>query len=125
MRRPVWLAAGVALGVGGTLWAEQRVRRGVRQAVAKLSPDQMAAGARDSVRLLGDRVRGAVDAGRAEAARREDELWDELEGRRAPTPLRPTTAARPTTTARPASARRPARRAPSGSGMWEGRGEHR
>lgn len=88
MRRPMWLAAGVALGVGGTLWAEQRVRRGVRQAVAKLSPDQVAAGARDSVRQLGDRVRVAVDAGREERARREDELWEELEGWQSPSPGR-------------------------------------
>jgi hypothetical protein len=89
MRRPVWLAAGVAVGVGGTLWAEQRVRKGVRQAAARLSPDQVTAGARTSVRRLGDRVRVAVDTGREERARREEELWAELGGRREGAPGRP------------------------------------
>jgi hypothetical protein len=74
MRRPVWLAAGVALGVGGTLWAERRVRT----AVARLTPEQVAAGARDSVRQLGGRVRSAVEAGREARSAREEELWEEL-----------------------------------------------
>ena len=64
MRRPVWLAAGMALGVGGTLWAEQRVRRAARRAAGRLAPEQVAADARQSVRQVGDRVRAAVDAGR-------------------------------------------------------------
>lgn len=88
MKRPMWMAAGVALGVGGTLWAERRVRKGVHQVVAKVSPEHVAAGARDSARQLGERMRAAVDAGREERARREEELWEEIEGRTTPDPRR-------------------------------------
>ncbi|HEX3946156.1 MAG TPA: hypothetical protein VHW47_00560 [Acidimicrobiales bacterium] len=91
MKRPFWLATGVVLGVSGTLWAEQRVRRGVEQAVARLAPNAVANEAVESVRQLGDRVRGAVVAGRQERDRREAELWEELESRH-PQPLRPGTA---------------------------------
>ena len=91
MRRPVWLAAGVALGVGGTLWAEQRVRRVVRQATVRLSPEHVAGGAVDSVRQVGDRVRQAVDAGRQARAQREEELWAEMSTDRSLPPARRTT----------------------------------
>ncbi len=79
MKRPFWLGTGVVLGVAGTLWAEQRVRRAVDQTVAKLTPTHMATEAAQSVRQLGDRVRAAVEEGRQERARREAELWDELD----------------------------------------------
>jgi hypothetical protein len=75
--RPLWLAAGVAVGVGGTLWAERRVRR----AVDRLTPESVAAGAGRSVRRLGDRVQAAVAAGREARDRREEELWADLGGR--------------------------------------------
>jgi len=88
MKRPMWMGAGVLLGVGGTLWAERRVRKGVQHVVAKVSPDSVAAGARDSARQLGERMRAAVDAGREERARREEELWEEIEGRTTPDPRR-------------------------------------
>ncbi len=80
MRRPLWLAAGAALGVGGTLWAERRLRR----AAERLTPPSLAAEAGRSVRRLGDRVQAAVAAGREERERREAELWAELGER--PTP---------------------------------------
>jgi hypothetical protein len=88
MGRPTWLVAGVALGIGGTLWAEQRVRRGVQQAVARLSPDNVAAEALGSVRQFGDRVRVAVDTSREARARREDELLKEINARRSTPPVR-------------------------------------
>jgi len=81
MKRPFWLATGVVAGVAGTLWAEQRVRRAVDQAVAKLTPNHVANEAVQSVRDLGGRVRAAVDEGRQERARREAELWEELDDR--------------------------------------------
>jgi hypothetical protein len=110
MRRPTWLAAGVVLGVGGTLWAEQRLRRRVRQAVQRLSPEQVAGGAVDSVRQLGDRVRVAVETGRQERERRETELRDDLADRWAPRHARP-------------PARRPVTSAPAGA--WGRRAERR
>ncbi len=94
MKRPIWMAAGVVLGVGGTLWAERRVRKGVQQVVAKVSPEHMAAGARDSARHLGERMRAAVAVGREERARREEELWEEIEGRTTPEPRRSATLGR-------------------------------
>jgi len=75
MRRPLWLAAGAALGVGGTLWAERRLRR----VAERLAPPSLATEAGKSVRRLGDRVQAAVAAGREERERREEELWAELE----------------------------------------------
>ncbi len=78
MRRPAWLAAGVVIGVGGTLWAEQRVKRAVRQAAERVSPENLALGALASAREVGDRVREAVAVGRQERVRREDELWREV-----------------------------------------------
>lgn len=84
MRRPVWLGAGVALGVGGTLWAQQRVRRGVRKAVDRLTPEHVAAGARESVRDLGARVRAAVETAQEVKVSREAELWEELGARGRP-----------------------------------------
>ena len=38
MKRPLWLGAGVAIGVSGTLWAELRLRRWGRRAMAALGP---------------------------------------------------------------------------------------
>jgi hypothetical protein len=113
MRRPIWLAAGVALGVGGTLWAEQRVRRAARQAAARFAPTHVAAGARQSVLQMGDRVRSAVDAGREARAAREAELWDELEARNGPPPVREVT---PPRTARAAALGRAAGAARAGGG---------
>ncbi len=101
MRRPVWLAAGMALGVGGTLWAEQRVRRAARRAAGRLAPEQVVAGARQSVRQVGDRVRSAVDAGREARATREAELWDEFGARAGPPAVVAGTRPRPRRAGRP------------------------
>lgn len=73
MRRPAWLAAGLAIGIGGTLWAEQRVRRRVRQMSDRLRPSGLVDGARG-------RVRAAIDAGQTERRQREDELRRDLDG---------------------------------------------
>lgn len=78
IRRPLWLGAGVAIGVGTTLWAEQQVRRRVRRAVDLLSPMVAGSEALDAARAMGGRVRDAVDAARAERLRHEAELWHRL-----------------------------------------------
>lgn len=78
MRRPLWLAAGMAVGVGGTLWAEQRVRRQVRRLSDAVAPTRLAAGARAAAQGTGARVRNAVEAGRDEKVRRQAELWRDL-----------------------------------------------
>jgi hypothetical protein len=79
MGRPAWLAAGVVLGVGGTLWAEKRVRRAVRQVADHLTPSHMVGDAAASARAVGARVREAVASAREERARREAELRRELD----------------------------------------------
>jgi hypothetical protein len=75
MRRTWWLATGAALGAGGTLWVEHQVRQRLQAARERLSPQGLAAGARESVQGAADRLRAAVEAGRQERVRREDELW--------------------------------------------------
>lgn len=93
VKRPMWLAAGLVIGAGGTLWAERRVRAGARRLMDRLSPEHVTAGSWGTARKLGGRVREAVDAGRAERGRREEELWQELGARLGPpadrSPLRP------------------------------------
>lgn len=82
MRRTVWLLTGVAIGAGGTLWAEQRLRRTVRQAADRLTPDHVVAETLEGARRLGDRLGAARGAGRRAAQDREEELWQELAARR-------------------------------------------
>jgi hypothetical protein len=78
MRRMVWLGTGAALGAGGTLW----VRRRVGKVADRLRPSSIAVSATAGVdrrrREVVGRVRGAVESGRLEARRREDELWSDL-----------------------------------------------
>ncbi|HLG68545.1 MAG TPA: hypothetical protein VKV36_11845 [Acidimicrobiales bacterium] len=78
MGRPAWLGAGVALGVGGTLWVEKQVRRRLRRAARRLGGDGLVGGARASVGQLGWRLRDALESGRAERDRRAAELFGEL-----------------------------------------------
>jgi hypothetical protein len=80
MKRPIWLATGVAIGVGGTLWAEQRVRRTLRQTAERLTPQHAATQARDKAAATGERLRAAVAEARRTRAEREAELWADLDG---------------------------------------------
>lgn len=75
IRRPMWLGAGIVLGVGGTLWAERRVRRQVRRATELLSPSVAGSEAVQAARAMGGRLRDAVHVARTERRRREAELW--------------------------------------------------
>jgi histidinol-phosphate/aromatic aminotransferase/cobyric acid decarboxylase-like protein len=78
LRRPVWLAAGVVVGVGGTLWAERRVRAELRRAADRLSPSGLGQATARSAARAGARMTSAVDAAREGRARREAELRREL-----------------------------------------------
>jgi hypothetical protein len=77
MRRARWLATGVALGAGGTVWAKRRL--GSLQ--GRLEPTRVAGDLADAAR---QRVRAAVGAGRAQAQRRESEIRTKLERRQEP-----------------------------------------
>jgi hypothetical protein len=78
IRRALWLGTGAAIGAGGTVWARRRVGR----LATRLRPGSLAgevtAGVDRHRRQLTGRVRGAVESGRFEARRREDELWRDL-----------------------------------------------
>ncbi len=74
----MWLGTGIVIGVGATLWAEQRVRRRVRRAVELLTPAVGGQEALQAAREMGARVRDAVDAARTERRRQETELWRRL-----------------------------------------------
>jgi hypothetical protein len=104
MSRARWLAAGMAVGVGGTLWAERRVRSRVHQAIERLQPTRVAEGVTASARDVGVRVQGAIAAGRDERSRREAELWRQLRGEH-PTPMLVSTGA----SAGPSTRRSPGR----------------
>ena len=80
MRRPLWLAAGVALGAGGTLWTRRRLERLSRRLQRGTVAADLVSLADRSAHGAVDRLREAVDAGRDTARRREDRLWHELGG---------------------------------------------
>lgn len=105
MRRPMWLAAGLAVGVGGTLWAEQRLRRRVRRAVALLSPTVAGNEAVKAAREMGEKVRDAVGVARAERHRHEMELWRRM-GEVPPVLARVSSAVPASSTPRPRGNRR-------------------
>ena len=81
-KRTFWLATGVALGAGSSLWAERKVRRSVQQAAARLQPDTVVAevgrSARQVAGTAGEPGAGRRGTGRDEMLRREEELWAEL-----------------------------------------------
>jgi hypothetical protein len=73
-KRTRWLATGVALGAGSTIWAKRRL--GSMQGL--LESQNVAGTIAEATR---DRVRAAVGEGRAQAQRREEEIRTKLEGR--------------------------------------------
>jgi hypothetical protein len=96
-KRTFWLVTGVAIGAGSSMWAERRVRRTLQEAAARLQPDALAVTvahgaqqaataaartARVGAKTAGGRVRQAVNEGRGEMQRREEEIWAELSQRR-------------------------------------------
>lgn len=115
-RRSLWLVTGVVAGAASTLYAERKLKRTLDAAAARLAPDALAVevgrNARQAAQNTGERVRGAVAAGRQAKKRREAELWTELsrsEWERSlgsvasQTTDDPTTSDDPTTTDDPAS----------------------
>ncbi len=85
IRRPLWLAAGAALGVGGTVWTRRRVEQLSRRVRPTAVATEVASMVERTRRGAADRVRDAVDTGRSEAQRRADSLWQDLSARdRAP-----------------------------------------
>gem|GEM_PF-1964279 len=78
IRRPLWLVAGAALGAGGTVWTRRRLEQLSRRVRPASVAGDIASMVDRTRRGTADRVRDAVDAGRAGARRREDDLWRDL-----------------------------------------------
>lgn len=74
LKRARWLATGVALGAGGTIWAKRRLG----ELQDKVEPVRIAGGVAEAA---AGRVKAAVGVGRAQAQRRESEIRRNLEGK--------------------------------------------
>ena len=86
IRRPLWFAAGAALGAGGTVWTRRRLERIARRMRPASVADDVVSMVGRTRRGAAERVRDAVDAGRDGARRREDDLRRRLAGEH---PVRP------------------------------------
>jgi hypothetical protein len=75
-KRVRWTLFGAAAGVGGSIWAQRKIRR----QVARYLPDQVVSDARARVARTTDDVRAAVAEGRAAMVEREAELRAQLRG---------------------------------------------
>jgi len=81
MRRPLWLAAGAALGAGGTVWARRRLERLSRRVRPNAVAGEIVSLVDRTRRSAADKVRDALDTGRTDAQHREDDLWRDLAAR--------------------------------------------
>ncbi len=70
MKRLRWMGAGLALGIGSSMW----VRRKARAVVARYHPSSVAGGAAGRVRSWPGEVREALREGRQAMRDREAEL---------------------------------------------------
>jgi len=85
MRRPMWLAAGALLGAGSTLWTRRRLERLARRVRPTSVAGELGSMVDRTRRSAADKVRDALDTGRVDAQRRQDDLWRDLAPRsRAP-----------------------------------------
>ncbi|MDQ2727657.1 MAG: hypothetical protein M3Y91_07305 [Actinomycetota bacterium] len=69
-----WISMGAAVGFGGSVWAQRRVKR----TMERYLPERMSADVIQRARYLADDVRGALDEGREAMRAREDELRRQL-----------------------------------------------
>jgi hypothetical protein len=73
-KRVRWMTMGAAVGFGGSVWAQRRVKRRVGQYL----PDRMSADVVQWARYLADDVRDALQEGRDAMRAREEELRRQL-----------------------------------------------
>jgi len=77
----MWLGTGAVLGAGGVLWVRRRLEQlSERMRSGEITGDVLAVVDRRA-ESAARRVGRAVEAGREDARRREDQLWRELEVR--------------------------------------------
>jgi hypothetical protein len=77
----MWLVAGAALGAGGTVWARRRLERLSRRVRPTAVAGELVSMVDRTRRGATDKVRDAVDTGRAQAQRRQDDLLRDLHHR--------------------------------------------
>ena len=75
LKRLFWVFMGVGFGFGMSFW----VTRTLRRKVARISPDNVAAGLSQAVRELGRDIRAAVSEGAEAMREREAELRSQVE----------------------------------------------
>jgi len=78
------MGAGIAVGVGGSLWAQRRVK----SVLARYRPASVGAGAVDRAKVWPGQVRAAIQEGRLAMREREAELRSPR-SRGSQTPTRP------------------------------------
>lgn len=76
-KRLFWLAVGVGLGFGLSIWAAKAMKR----TAERYTPESIAGRLADGLREMGRELRLAVQEGREAMAEREAELRGEVEGR--------------------------------------------
>jgi hypothetical protein len=80
-----WIGAGVALGVGSSLWAQWKVKA----VLARYSPAGVGGSAVTKVKVWPGQVRAALQEGRVAMREREAELRARSPGRGGQAPTRP------------------------------------
>ncbi|MEW6152497.1 MAG: hypothetical protein AB1673_00710 [Actinomycetota bacterium] len=73
-KRLFWLTVGTAVGFGGSVWAQRRLRRTVERYYPERVAQQVSAG----VRSLGDDVKAASREARAAMREREEALREQF-----------------------------------------------
>jgi hypothetical protein len=69
-KRLFWLCVGTVVGLGGSFWAQRRLR----QRIERYAPERVAQQVSSSARALGADVRAAAQEGRAAMREREESL---------------------------------------------------
>jgi hypothetical protein len=84
-KRAKWVGAGMALGVGSSLWAQWKLK----SVLARYSPTGVGGTTVNKVKVWPGQVRAAVREGRVAMREREAELRAGSPGRGSETPTRP------------------------------------
>jgi hypothetical protein len=85
IKRVKWIGAGVALGVGSSLWAQWKVK----SVMARYSPAGVGGTAVTRVKVWPGQVRAAIEEGRVAMREREAELRAGSRGRGSQPPVTP------------------------------------
>ncbi len=85
IKRVKWMGAGLAVGVGGSLWAQRKVKT----VVARYTPAGLGNGAVNRVKVIPGEVKAALREGRSAMQEREAELRADSPARVRQPPGRP------------------------------------